>query len=123
MSDFEEVAAAAMSHDQAGRDHIITTQKHCDGKFFRGRKLRRNLRDKSGVARIGATRTAATIASYFSGTATDRGLVRDGRLVATGETLAQVQARVLGTGTVVPLFTNTPGFVVFGARAGLPIGI
>ena len=42
--------------------------------------------------------------------------------MATGETLAQVQARVLGTGTVVPLFTNTPGFVVFGARAGLPIG-
>ncbi|MFA5910450.1 MAG: TonB-dependent receptor [Vicinamibacterales bacterium] len=75
-----------------------------------------------GDARIGATRTAASIASYFSGTATDRGLVRDGRLVATGETLAQVQARVLGTSAVVPMFTATPGFVVFGARAGFPIG-
>ena len=76
-----------------------------------------------GDARIGASRTAATIASYFSGTATDRGLVRDGRLVATGETLSQVQARVVGTSTApVPLFTKTPGFVAFGARAGFPIG-
>ena len=76
-----------------------------------------------GDARIGANRTAATIASYFSGTATDRGLVRDGRLVATGETLSQVQTRVVGTSTAaVPLFTKTPGFVVFGARAGFPIG-
>ena len=76
-----------------------------------------------GDARIGATRTAATIASYFSGTATDRGFVRDARLVATGETLAQVQARVLGGATgAVPLFTKTPGFFVLGARAGFPIG-
>lgn len=76
-----------------------------------------------GDARIGATRTAASIASFFNGTATDRGFVRDARLVATGETLAQVQARVLGGATgAVPLFTMTPGFVVFGARAGLPIG-
>ena len=76
-----------------------------------------------GDARIGATRTAATIASYFNGTATDRGFVRDARLVATGETLAQVQARVLGGATgAVPLFTKTPGFFVLGARAGFPIG-
>jgi len=76
-----------------------------------------------GDARIGAARTAATIASYFTGTATDRGFVRDGRLVATGETLAQVQARVLGGATgAVPLFTRTPGFLVLGARAGFPIG-
>lgn len=76
-----------------------------------------------GDARIGATRTAASIASYFTGTATDRGFVQNGRLVATGETLAQVQARVLGGATgAVPLFTKTPGFVVFSARAGFPIG-
>lgn len=76
-----------------------------------------------GDARIGATRSVATIASYFNGTATDRGFVRDARLVATGETLAQVQARVLGGATgAVPLFTSTPGFFVLGARAGIPIG-
>ena len=76
-----------------------------------------------GDARIGATRTAATIAAFFNGTATDRGFVRDARLVATGETLAQVQARVLGGATgAVPLFTMTPGFVVLGARAGFPLG-
>ena len=75
-----------------------------------------------GDARIGAPRTPSSIAAFFSGTATDRGLVQDGRLVATGETLSQVQSRVLGASTLLPLFTKTPGFVVVGARAGLPIG-
>ena len=50
-----------------------------------------------GDARIGASRTPASIAAFFNGTAVDRGLVRSGILVATGETLAQVQSRVLGT--------------------------
>ena len=49
-----------------------------------------------GDARIGASRTPASIASFFNGTAVDRGLVRNGILIATGETLAQVQSRVLG---------------------------
>ncbi|MEW6321036.1 MAG: TonB-dependent receptor [Acidobacteriota bacterium] len=71
-----------------------------------------------GDARIGARRTAATIARYFDGTATDLGLVRNGVLVSTGETLAEVQRRVLGGRSAAPLFTTTPGFVVMGARAG-----
>lgn len=76
-----------------------------------------------GDARIGANRTAAAIASFFTGTAADRGIVRDGLLLATGETLAQVQSRIIGTASgAVPLFTQTPGFVVLGARAGFPIG-
>ena len=75
-----------------------------------------------GDARIGASRTPASIASFFNGTATDRGLVRDGRLVATGETLAQVQARVLNGAPLLAMFTETPGFVVFGARAGVRLG-
>ena len=75
-----------------------------------------------GDARIGATRTPASVAAFFSGTAVDRGLVRDGRVVSTGETLAQVQARVLGTSQLLPLFTETRGFVVVGARAGFRIG-
>lgn len=69
-------------------------------------------------ARIGAMRTRTSIANYFNGTATDLGLVRGGTLLSTGETLAQVQARVLGTAASAPLFTRAPGFVVFGARAG-----
>jgi hemoglobin/transferrin/lactoferrin receptor protein len=75
-----------------------------------------------GDARIGASRTPASIAGFFNGTAVDRGLVRDGRLVSTGETLAQVQQRVLGGSALLAMFTETPGFAVFGARAGVKLG-
>jgi hemoglobin/transferrin/lactoferrin receptor protein len=70
-----------------------------------------------GDARIGASRTRANIASYFNGTAMDLGLVQNGRLLATGETLGQVQERVLGSAAAAPMFTSTAGFTVFGARA------
>jgi hemoglobin/transferrin/lactoferrin receptor protein len=70
-------------------------------------------------ARIGALRTRASIATFFNGTASDMALVQNGRLVATGETLLEVQNRVLGTATSAPLFTSHPGFVVFGVRAGV----
>lgn len=69
-------------------------------------------------ARIGARRTAAQIASYFNGTATDLGLVSGGRLLSTGESLAGVQARVLAGQASSPLFTASPGFVTLGVRAG-----
>jgi outer membrane receptor protein involved in Fe transport len=72
-----------------------------------------------GDARIGAIRTRSSIAGFFNGTATDMGLVRDGILLATGETLAQVQDRVLGSAASAPLFTAHPGFVVFGLRGGI----
>jgi outer membrane receptor protein involved in Fe transport len=75
-----------------------------------------------GDARIGASRTPASIASFFNGTATDRGLVVNGRLVETGETLPEVQARVLGGAPLLPLFTETPGFAVVGVRAGMRLG-
>lgn len=70
-------------------------------------------------ARIGGTRTRASIASYFSGTASDRGLVAGGLLLQTGETLAQVQDRVLGAATSAPLFTEHPGFFIVGASANV----
>ncbi len=69
-------------------------------------------------ARIGGRRRAADIAAFFNGTATDLGLVQAGRLVETGETLAQVQARVLGGASATFLYTRTPGFVAFGLRGG-----
>ena len=47
-----------------------------------------------------ATARARQIATFFNGTATDLGLVQNGILVQTGETLAQVQNRVLGTANV-----------------------
>jgi hypothetical protein len=69
-------------------------------------------------ARIGGVRTPNAIATYFTGTATDTGLVRNGLLVATGETLAEVQTRVLGNASTGYLYTAAPGYVVLGARAG-----
>jgi hemoglobin/transferrin/lactoferrin receptor protein len=70
-------------------------------------------------ARIGATRTRTSIGNYFNGTATDLGLVRNGVLLQTGETLAQVQQRVLGDAQSATLYSSAPGFVVVGARAGV----
>lgn len=72
--------------------------------------------------RIGASRSAASIASFFRNGATVRGFVRDGRVVATGETLAQVQQRVLGGALSAPMFTAIPGYAVLGLRAGFPAG-
>jgi hemoglobin/transferrin/lactoferrin receptor protein len=72
-------------------------------------------------ARIGANRTRAQIATFFNGTATDRGLVQNGVLLETGETLAQVQTRVLGSANGAPLFTSQAGFAVVGLRGGLQL--
>lgn len=85
--------------------------------LFAGTQSRLNSGDFSD-ARIGARRTTAQIASYFNGTATDLGLVSGGRLLETNETLAQVQARVLGGQTAAPMFTTGEGFVNVGLRAG-----
>jgi outer membrane receptor protein involved in Fe transport len=78
--------------------------------------------------RIGATRSRTNIANFFNNGARVRGLVSPGAdarfgtgddtLVATRETLAQVQTRVLGTASSAPLFTEIPGYAVFGLRGG-----
>lgn len=72
--------------------------------------------------RIGASRSLTSIASFFRNGATARGLVRDGRLVPTGETLAEVQRRVLGGAVSAPMYTAVAGYAVFGVRAGFPAG-
>ena len=41
-----------------------------------------------------------------------------GLLIATGETLAQVQNRVLGSASSAPLFTAIPGYGLVGVRGG-----
>ena len=69
--------------------------------------------------RIGAVRSLSSIASFFRNGAVARGLVQGGRLLATGETLAQVQNRVLGVGVQsASLFTRTPGFLTLNLRGG-----
>ena len=71
--------------------------------------------------RIAASRSRSNIASFFRNGATVRGLVRDGILLPTQETLAQVQNRVLGTANSAPMFNAIPGWFAFGVRAGWSI--
>lgn len=86
-----------------------------------------------GDRRTGASRSASSIASFFNNGARARGLVGNGVdglpgtsddiLLATGETLAEVQARVLGPGlAAAPLYTEIPGYVTVGLRGGITFG-
>lgn len=82
--------------------------------------------------RIGAPRSRTNIANFFNRGARVRGLISagtDGRfgtaddtLIPTGETLAQVQNRVLGSANSAPLFTYIPGFLTFNIRGGFKVG-
>lgn len=82
--------------------------------------------------RTGATRSRGAIANFFNRGAFARGLIAagtDGRfgtaddtLKPTGETLAQVQNRVLGTAASAPLYTYIPGFLTGGIRGGFRVG-
>ncbi|MEW6735572.1 MAG: TonB-dependent receptor, partial [Acidobacteriota bacterium] len=83
--------------------------------------------------RLGAMRSRSSIASFFSNGARARGLIGNGRdgqpntaddiLLVTGETLLQVQDRVLGQGIIsAPFFTKTPGYGTFNIRGGFLLG-
>jgi hemoglobin/transferrin/lactoferrin receptor protein len=83
--------------------------------------------------RTGATRSRTSIRNFFINGATARGFVGpgpDGRLGtaddllrSTGETVAQVQNRVLGVGVEsAPLFTALPGYAVLSFRGGVKLG-
>ena len=83
--------------------------------------------------RTGAGRSRSNIAAFFNNGARFRGLVdagpdgiagnADDRLIATGETLAQIQNRVLGPGVnSAPMFTAIPGYVTFNIRGGFRFG-
>ncbi|MBK8466447.1 MAG: TonB-dependent receptor [Chloracidobacterium sp.] len=93
--------------------------------------------------RTGGARTRAQILNYFRRGACIRGITTPGTtgcgsaggiLVSTGETLAQVQNRVLPIGTVingvlvvdnntaVPLFGAIPGYALFNVRGGYRFG-
>lgn len=81
--------------------------------------------------RTGATRSRSSIADFFNNGARVRGLIGagpDGRvgtaddvLLATGETLAQVQQRLLGDAASAPLFRAVPGYGLVNLRAGFAI--
>ncbi len=88
--------------------------------MFAGAQSRFNIGDLTD-ARIGGMRTRGSIATYFNGTATDIGLVRDGILQPTGETLSQVQGRLLGDAASAPLFDRASGFFIVGLRGGVNV--
>jgi len=86
-----------------------------------------------GDRRSGSGRSRSTIQAFFRNGATARGWVSSGHdgvfgnaddiLIATGETLAQVQDRVLGPGAnASSLFPAIPGYQTFGVRGGMRVG-
>ena len=86
-----------------------------------------------GDRRTGAGRTRASIQSFFRNGARARGWTSagsdgvfntaDDTLIATGETLTQIQDRVLGAGVnSSSLFPELPGYAVFGLRGGMRLG-
>ncbi|HEX8633329.1 MAG TPA: TonB-dependent receptor [Pyrinomonadaceae bacterium] len=92
-----------------------------------------------GDRRTGAARSRNDIRDFFNNGARARDLVRPDeagvlRLVATGETLRQVQDRLLplgvaqngvlvtGEGVSVPLYTHLPGYGLFNLRGGFRVG-
>ncbi len=83
--------------------------------------------------RTGDSRSRQGIRSFFVNGATARGWIGPGAdglagtaddvLTVTGETLAQIQDRVLGAGiNASALFTSIPGYAVGGLRAGYRAG-
>jgi hemoglobin/transferrin/lactoferrin receptor protein len=77
--------------------------------------------------RTGATRSRTNIQNFFRRGACVHGLTTPGPtgcgsaggiLIATGETLAQVQNRVLGAVTSAPMFTSLPGYGLVNLRGG-----
>jgi hemoglobin/transferrin/lactoferrin receptor protein len=87
----------------------------------------------AGDRRTGAGRTRGQIQNFFRRGATVRGFVSagadgvfgnaDDTLIETGETLAQIQDRVLGVGVnSSSLWTEVPSYALFGVRFGMRFG-
>ena len=87
----------------------------------------------AGDRRTGAGRTRGQIQNFFRRGARNRGWVdagpdgvvnnADDRLIATGETLVEVQNRVLGVGVNSgPLWTAVPSYTLVGVRFGVRFG-
>jgi outer membrane receptor protein involved in Fe transport len=85
-----------------------------------------------GDRRTGADRSRTSIRNFFINGATARGWVSAGPdgsfgtaddvLTTTGETVTQIQNRVLGTANNAPLFTEVDGYVLLGLRGGIRLG-
>lgn len=96
----------------------LWVEAYADAAWRQGRLSSLALSDR----RTGAARSRTNIANFFNNGARVRGLVAGGILLPTGETLQQVQQRVLGAETSAPMFTAVPGYGVIGLRAGISAG-
>ncbi len=112
--------------DPGGR-YWVEPYVHAAGKQSRLSSL--DLEDR----RTASPRTRTSIRNFFYNGATVRGWVSPGAdgiygsaddvLTATGETLAQIQDRVLGPGVnSSTLFTEVPGYVTVNIRGGFRVG-
>ena len=113
---------ARLRYQPAGKKYWVEGYASAAGRQDRLSSL--DLSDR----RTGAARTRAQIQNFFRRGACVRGITTVGSngqcgsaggvLIATGETLDQVQDRVLpGAGTAaVPMFNAYPGYVLFGVR-------
>jgi outer membrane receptor protein involved in Fe transport len=78
--------------------------------------------------RIGASRSRNDIASFFRGSRVAEWVDASGRFTPTGETLIQIQDRVLPRSVAaadssrVPLYRETAGWWTIGVRSGIPVG-
>ena len=84
--------------------------------------------------RIGASRRRTDIGDFFGGTRVKPFLDSAGRFAPTGETLREIQDRVLPIGAIingvavlndstrVPLYSATAGWVALEIRGGIPLG-
>jgi hemoglobin/transferrin/lactoferrin receptor protein len=100
--------------------------------LFAGTQSRLSSLD-AGDRRTGASRTRGQIQNFFRRGATVRGFVSagadgvfgnaDDTLIQTGETLGQVQDRVLGVGVnSSALWTEVPSYTLLGVRFGMRVG-
>jgi hemoglobin/transferrin/lactoferrin receptor protein len=109
----------------AGKRYWIEPYVHAAAKQDRLSSL--DLDDR----RTGAGRSRSSIANFFNNGARSRGLIGDGAdglpstpddvLLLTGETLSQIQTRVLGTASSSSLFTEVEGYVTFNVRGGFKV--
>jgi outer membrane receptor protein involved in Fe transport len=75
--------------------------------------------------RIGASRRRSDIADFFRGSRVAGLLDASGRFIPTGETLAEIQNRVLpgvDDAVRVPLYRSTAGWATLEVRGGAPLG-
>ncbi|HUQ33109.1 MAG TPA: TonB-dependent receptor [Pyrinomonadaceae bacterium] len=115
-----------LRYQPAGKPYWIEGYSTLSGRQRRLSSL--DLSDR----RTGATRSRGQIADFFNNGARVRGLTgagvdgvfgtADDRLMATNETLSEVQNRVLGSTNAAPMFTALPGYGLFNVRGGLRTG-